>query len=253
MTAIPSFHIEGLSTDGENTPGTIITGLTSTDYDSLIKTHPEARLKYLDEDEDEVIVGSSAELIDRINDLPSNLPLKFQTATSLGLDGWLAFLLDRSTPAADRPSSPEDLERTLFEGFQRDLEAAIKASLVPDAVPSSSTTPPQRPKPQTVDSFLNAIASTVQSTLSSVYPHTAQITTSLRQNPALRQAAEVLQTVGRTAQQTVQHPEERAKVATEIATEIKSAVQVVGGVLGDMMQEVGSGLMLLWAGRLERV
>src|SRR5690606_12021196 len=35
----------------------IITGFTSSDYDTLIKAHPEARLKYLDEDEDEVIVS----------------------------------------------------------------------------------------------------------------------------------------------------------------------------------------------------
>lgn len=249
MTTLPSFQIEGVKglwlEDGSDT----IDNLTAEDYDGFIKHQPEAKLKYLDEDDDEVIVGSSAELLDRINELGPGVPIVLQTVTEQGRDQWVAFMLERTTQTADasqqeeRPRTAEEVEQSLLEGFQRDLERALKESLTLQnhAEASSSSQTPQDNQPEShpsVEAFLRTIAETVQNTLSQVYPQAQNVTAKLRENPALRQAAEVLQRVGSTANQAINHSDKK-KIAEDVKDEVKMAMKNVGTALGEAFAEIG--------------
>jgi len=275
MTTLPSFVIEGVKGLWQQNDSDNIDNLTAEDYDAFIKQHPDAKLKYLDEDEDEVIVGSSAELIDRINELGPGVPIVLQTVTPQGQEQWLSFMIDRATPKIEvpkeeqqpqsprqeeeeeeRPRTPEEeIEHTLFENFQRDLERALKESLTLNQhMPSSSTSGAPSSTDEfsqdthshpTVETFLRTLTETLQSTLSAVYPHAANVTTHLRQHPALRQAAEVLQQVGhkaqevgRTAHESIQSTD-RKKLTEDVRKEVRDAMKNVGTALGEAFAEIG--------------
>lgn len=57
IPVIPAFQIEGVHLNLTDSPWSDIKDLTAGEYDDFIKTQPEAKLKYFDEDGDEVIVS----------------------------------------------------------------------------------------------------------------------------------------------------------------------------------------------------
>ncbi|RPA77201.1 hypothetical protein BJ508DRAFT_310368 [Ascobolus immersus RN42] len=277
MTTLPAFQIEGVDStfwQGCFAESQGITGVQADEFDAFIRVHPEARLKYEDEDGDEVVVGSAAELLDRINELGEG-PVVLQTVTTEGRGIWVEYMIgrtsgkkeDAATQSEERPKSPEteeqarprtpeeQLEHTLFQTFQRDLERALHESL--NYSPPASTTPESSNSQEsntnpTVESFLHTLTETLQATLSSVYPHASNITSQLRQNPALRQAAEVLQQVGhkaselgRTANETIQTAD-RKKLAEDVKKEVADAVRDVGTALGEAFREVGEAYVAVY-------
>ena len=109
---LPSFIIRNLHSPLD--PSSSIVEITAPTYDATISTNPSATLRYQDEDHDTITVGSSAELIEKLNEPVTSSVRRHRKRNPMAIATMLA---------GDEPAQTRDEERHTFEiEERRDVE-----------------------------------------------------------------------------------------------------------------------------------
>ncbi|RPA74894.1 hypothetical protein BJ508DRAFT_28644 [Ascobolus immersus RN42] len=238
------------------------------EYDEVIDGAPQARLTYIDEESDKILVGSSSELVSRLEELipdpssPPSFPIVFQIAKPEGLQVWFVYL-DQKKPippplslacspkaVREKVESPTS-DSSFLEAFERDLREALgNASPVSpvrdrhqehaghnDTASQASTQQNALNSDTVVQMLLGGMVNTLSDTLAPYYPGFRDITNHMQQNEGLKNAAEMLQTIGKVAESALQSSNrDSEQVANNVAGNVQEALQSVSSMLDLVLQ-----------------